>query len=231
MIIIKNLYKSYEDMVLENINLEVKGNKIVGLIGKNGSGKTTLLKILASIVKPTKGSINIFDEQLGYKSREIVSFMMDESSLFKDMTVKEALEFYKTFFWDFNEGNAKRMLAEFSINLNSKINTLSKGTIEKLNIVLTFSRKAKVYLLDEPLAGVDPGDRQKIINTIIDNFEEGSIMIISTNLISEIEDILDDVIFLKNGKVSIYSSIEDLKKSGKNSLKELFKEEKNEGHM
>lgn len=231
MIKIKNLYKSYEDMVLENINLEVKGNKIVGLIGKNGSGKTTLLKILASIVKPTKGSITIFDEKLGYKSREIVSFMMDESSSFKDMTVKEALAFYEAFFWDFNEGNAKRMLAEFNINLNSKINTLSKGTIEKLNVVLTFSRKAKVYLLDEPLAGVDPGDRQKIINTIIDNFEEGSIMIISTNLISEIEDILDDVIFLKNGKISIYSSIEDLKKSGKNSLKELFKEEKNEGHM
>lgn len=228
MITINNLYKSYDDVVLNGINLEVKGNRIVGLIGKNGSGKTTLLKVLSSIVKPTSGSITIFNEELGDKSREIVSFMMDENILFKGMTVKEALAFYKMFFWDFNEGNAKGMLAEFSIDLNKKIDTLSKGTLEKLNVALTFSRKAKVYLLDEPLAGVDPEDRVKVIDTILNNFEEGSIMIISTNLISEIEYILDDVLFLKSGQVSLYSSIKDLKDAGINSLRELFMEENNE---
>ncbi|KMT21322.1 ABC transporter ATP-binding protein [Clostridium cylindrosporum] len=228
MIIIENLYKSYDKMVLKDINLNIKGNRIVGLIGKNGSGKTTLLKIISSIVKPSSGKITIFNKEIGYKSREIVSYMMDENILFKGMTVKEALEFYKMFFWDFNEGNAKGMLAEFQIDLSKKINTLSRGNLEKLNVALTFSRKAKVYLLDEPLAGVDPEDRVRVIDTILNNFEEGSIMIISTNLISEIEYILDDVIFLKSGEVAIYSSIDDLKGLGIQSIRELFMEESNE---
>ncbi|MEF9952624.1 MAG: ABC transporter ATP-binding protein [Clostridium sp.] len=222
MISIKNLNKKYKELVLKDINLEVKGNKIVGLIGKNGCGKTTLLKILSTLVKPTSGEVNIFSEPLGEKSREIVSFMMDENILFKGMTVREALEFYKEFFWDFNEGNARGMLAEFSIDINRKIDTLSLGSLEKLNVALTFSRKAKVYLLDEPLFGVDPDDRRKVIETILDNFEEGSIMIISTHLVSDIEPILDEVIFMKDGTVKLHSSIEDLKNRGINSIKELF---------
>ncbi|MEG0641733.1 MAG: ABC transporter ATP-binding protein [Clostridium sp.] len=228
MIEIKNLNKSYKESVLKDVNLQIKGNRIVGLIGKNSSGKTTLLKILSSIVKPSSGDIKIFGEEIGYKTREIVSFMMDENILLKGMTVKESLEFYKMFFWDFNEGNARGMLAEFGIDLNRKINTLSLGSLEKLNVVLTFSRKAKVYLLDEPLFGVDPEDREKVINTILDNFEEGSIMIISTNLVSELEHILDDVIFLKNGMVNVFSSMKGLKQLGINSLKDLFMENKYE---
>lgn len=228
MIKIRNLYKEYDNTVINNINIDINSNKIIGLIGKNGSGKTTLLKIIASLVKPSKGSVKVFDEELSYKSRQIVSFMMDEPILFKGITVKEALEFYKMFFWDFNIGNAKGMLAEFKIDINRRIDTLSKGALEKLNVALIFSRKAKVYLLDEPLGGIDPSDRLKVIDTITNNFEEGSIMIISTNLISEIEHILDEVIFLENGEIKIYSTVEDIKKSGIKSLNELFMEADNE---
>lgn len=222
MISIKNLNKVYKEVVLDNINLEIEGNRIVGLIGKNGCGKTTLLKILSTLVKPTSGEVSIFSAPLGEKSREVVSFMMDENILFKGMTVRDALNFYKKFFWDFNEGNARGMLGEFSIALDTKIDALSLGSLEKLNVALTFSRKAKVYLLDEPLFGVDPEDRRKVIETILDNFEKGSIMIISTHLVCDIEPILDEVIFMKDGKVKIHSSIKALKESGINSIKELF---------
>ncbi|MEF9933811.1 MAG: ABC transporter ATP-binding protein [Clostridium sp.] len=222
MISIRGLSKVYKETVLDNINLEIEGNKIVGLIGKNGCGKTTLLKIISSLVKPTSGEISIFSNEISDKSREIVSFMMDENILFKGMRVRDALNFYREFFWDFNEGNARGMLAEFSIDIDRKIDTLSLGSLEKLNVALTFSRKAKVYLLDEPLFGVDPEDRRKVIETILDNFEEGSIMIISTHLVCDIEPILDEVIFMKDGKIKLHSTIKELRKNGINSLEELF---------
>lgn len=228
MIEIKNLYKTYKKNTLEDINLTIKGNKIVGLIGKNESGKTTLLKILASIVKPTSGEISIFGEEVGYKSREIVSYIMNDNTLFKGLDIKDIISFYKSFFWDFNEGSAKAMLAEFNIDLSRKVETLSKGTIEKLIIVLTFSRKSKVYLLDEPLGGIDVGDRKKVLDIIHDNFQEGAIIIITTSLITEIEGILDEIIYLRKGKVFIHDSIENLKKQGINSLVDLFQEENNE---
>lgn len=231
MIKIDNLSKVYKKKVLDNISLEIQGNKIVGLLGKNQSGKTTLLKILASIVKPTSGEIHIFNEELGYKSREIVSYIISENMMFKNMNIKDILAFYRDFFWDFNEGSAKTMFAELNIDLNSKVETLSKGTIEKLNIVLTFSRKSKVYLLDEPLGRIDIGDRRKVIDIILDNFQEGSILIISSSLVAEIEDILDEVIFIKDGEVLIHNSIENLKEQGMSSLVDLFKEENNETYI
>lgn len=221
----KGLKKSYgKKPVIHDMNLELEQGKIIGLLGPNGSGKTTLIKILAGILSRNDGDVAIDGKQIGVESKKIVSYLPERTYFSTSMKVKETIEFFEDFYEDFRRERAEQMLANLGIDLNSKIKHLSKGTREKLQLVLVMSREAKIYLLDEPMGGVDPAARDYILKTILTNYSENSSVIISTHLISDVEKVLDDVVFIKNGVIVLHESADDIREKKGKSIDALFRE-------
>jgi len=221
----ENLCKSYfTKKALQGVNLEVEQGKIVGLLGPNGSGKTTFLKIVAGILHPSSGQILIDGQKPGVYTKAMVSYLPDTEYFFKWMKIKDAVAYFKDFYADFDEKKASELLEFMKLDVNSSIKSLSKGMKEKLKLTLVLSRKAKLYVLDEPLGGVDPTAREKILDAIINNFSENSSMIITTHLVNDIERIFDDVAFINDGEIVLQGNAEELRLSKKKSIDELYRE-------
>lgn len=222
---IKNLTKKYYTKeALCNINLNIDSGKIVGLLGPNGSGKTTLIKLLAGLLTATSGNVLIDNKKVGVETKAIVSYLPDKPYFASWMKVHDILAFFSDFYRDFDMKKATEMLELLKIGVNDRIKTMSKGTKEKLNLVLVMSRNAKLYLLDEPIGAVDPAARDYILKTIISNYREDSSVIIATHHISDVEKILDDVIFLNQGEIELNSAVEDLREQRGKSIDEIFRE-------
>ncbi len=221
----KELFKRYSGKTaLKGINLTVERGRIVGLLGPNGSGKTTLLKLANSLITPSQGEILIDGKLPGIETKKIVSYLPERSYLADWMTVNDIVCFFNDFYTDFNPAVAMNMFSSLSINPSSRLKTLSKGTKEKVQLILVMSRAADLYLLDEPIGGVDPAARDYILNTIIGNYNENASVIISTHLIADVEKILDDVIFISNGEIKLTSSVDDIREKSGKSVDELFRE-------
>ncbi|MCC2341347.1 ABC transporter ATP-binding protein [Bacillus tropicus] len=222
---IENLWKRYGlKAVIRELNIEITEGKIVGLVGDNGSGKTTLLKMIAGLQHPSEGSITIAGKKVGLETKEIVSFMSDKPVFDDWMTVIDSIFFYRDFYKDFDIQKAVDTVAEFKIPLEEKITALSKGMVEKLQIILTFSRKAKLYVLDEPLGGIDLISREHVLELILQFYREDCTILISTHLINEVENIFDEVIFLKDGESVLHENVEELRFQRGKAVTDLFKE-------
>lgn len=209
---------------LKGLNLTVPAGRIVGLLGTNGSGKTTLIKMIAGLLTPTSGNIYIDGKVPGVRTKSIVSYLPDRTFLPDWMTVSEILKYYADFYKDFDKKRASQMLGDLSIPLTSRLKALSKGTKEKVQLILVMSRRAKLYLLDEPIGGVDPATRDYILNTIIQNYNPQSSIIISTHLISDVEKVLDNFLFVHEGVVVNAGSTDEVRQNQGKSLDELFRE-------
>ncbi|MCQ2559132.1 MAG: ABC transporter ATP-binding protein [Clostridia bacterium] len=222
---VKELSKSYGRVpVLSQISFSLPVGKIVGLLGPNGSGKTTLIKIAAGLLTPTSGTLLIDQKPVGLATKALVSYLPDRLSLPERMRVREALEYYADFFADFDLKRAEEMLQRLNVPLDRQLKALSKGMKEKLQLVLTMSRQAKLYLLDEPIGGVDPATRDYILETIINNYEPESTVIISTHLIADVEKVLDEFLFLKDGRIVLQDSVDNVRENQGKSLDALFRE-------
>lgn len=223
----KNLIKSYsnnERRAVNGVNIVIPSGRIVGLLGPNGSGKTTLIKMINGLLVPTEGEVLIEGEAPGPKSKAVISYLPERPSLPTGKTVSEILDFYEDFYADFDRSKANEMLSSLNISQSARIKTLSKGTKEKVQLIMVMSRAAKLYILDEPIAGVDPAARDYIIKTIIGNYQPGSSVLLSTHLISDVENVLDDVVFIKNGEVVLSSAVEELREKEGKSLDSYFRE-------
>jgi len=209
--------------VLNQIDLVIKKGKIVGLLGPNGSGKTTLIKLINGLLVPTSGEILIGGKKPGLDTKKIVSYLPERNSLYNWMKVKELVEFYKEFFEDFSEEKANSLLSMLNIDSNSRLKILSKGTKEKIQLILAMSRDADLYCLDEPIGGVDPAAREHIINTILNNYNRKGSILISTHMIADIEGILDEVILIKEGNILEHSTTSDIKKNSGLTVDEYFR--------
>ena len=221
----RNLVKSYGNKVaLEGIDLSMKRGRIVGLLGPNGSGKSTLIKLANGLLTPTSGELLINGNKPGIETKKIVSYLPETTYLADWMKVSDIINFFKDFYEDFNVEKAYDMLSKLNINANDKLKTMSKGTKEKVQLILVMSREAELYFLDEPIAGVDPAARDYILNTIISNYNENATVVISTHLISDIEQILDDVIFISYGKIYLSKSVDEIREEEGKSVDALFRE-------
>lgn len=209
---------------LNNIELSVEKGKIVGLLGPNGSGKTTLIKLANGLLTPTGGEILINGVPVGVDSKMIVSYLPDRNFLSQWFTVKQMVQYFEDFYLDFSSQRAYEMLKGLGIDVTRKIKTLSKGTQEKVELILVMSRNAKLYLLDEPIAGVDPATRDYILRTIISNYNEDATVIISTHLIADVEQILSDVIFINNGSIVLKDSADSIREKHGQSVDGFFRE-------
>lgn len=222
---IKDLTKSYfNKKAVNNISLNIPKGKVVGVLGPNGSGKTTLIKILSGILRSTSGEVLIDGKKPGVYTKSIVSYLPDRNFLYEWMKVEEAITFYKDFYKDFDEEKAYELLDFMKLNKNAKVSSLSKGMKEKLNLTLVLSRKAKVYILDEPIAGVDPVARDQILDAIIKNYNQDSTMLITTHLVRDIEGVFDEVVFLKDGEVYMQGNAENLREEKQMQIDDLYKE-------
>ncbi len=221
---IKNLSKSYGNkQVLKNINLKIPSGKIIGLLGKNGVGKTTLIKLINDLLTPSTGEILINGKSVGVNSKKDIAYLPERTYLDRGMEVKEILKYFEEFYDNFNKEKAIKLLKDLDLDINERVNKMSKGMQEKLQLILVMSRDAKLYILDEPLGGVDPATRDYILDTILSNFSEGASVIISTHLISDIERILDEVIFIDNGEIVLTSSADKLREEEKSGIDEIFR--------
>lgn len=209
---------------LSDVSLQVNPGRIVGLLGPNGSGKSTLIKLANGLLVPNEGSITIGGHSIGVSTKAIVSYLPDRNYLSNWMKVSQIIDYFHDFYTDFDRSKAYEMLNRLEINPADKLKTMSKGTKEKVQLILVMSRNASLYLLDEPIGGVDPAARDYILSTILTNYNEGGSILISTHLISDIEQILDDVIFLKQGLVHMTSSVDDIRSSYRKSVDDLFRE-------
>ena len=220
-----NLTKQYNDVTaLKNINLSIESGKIIGLLGPNGSGKTTLIKLINGLLTQTEGNIFINGEKPGVQTKKIVSYLPDNNFLNNWMTIEQIIEYFNDFFEDFRPELAYTMLQKLGVEKNNKLKHLSKGNKEKVCLILTMCRNALLYVLDEPIAAVDPATRDYIISTIINNYNPDASIIISTHLISDIETILDEVIFINKGYVVLHDSVENIRNEKGKSIDELFRE-------
>lgn len=220
----KHLYKEFDNkQILKDINLKIPRGKIIGLLGKNGTGKSTLIKLINDLLTPTSGEILINGEKPGVKSKEIISYLPERTYLDKEMTIKQVIKYFEEFYKNFDTQKAIKLLKDLNLDINTKISKMSKGMQEKLQLILVMSRNAELYVLDEPLGGVDPATRDYILDTILSNFSEGASVIISTHLISDIERILDEVIFIDNGEIILTSSADELRNKEKSSIDEIFR--------
>ena len=211
-------------LALNNVDLTVPKGRIVGLLGPNGSGKSTLIKLANGLLTPTQGTILVDGKEPGIETKKIVSYLPERTYLTEWMTVQDMLDLFNDFYADFNIAKARDMLARLNIQTKARIKTMSKGTKEKVQLILVMSREAQLYLLDEPIGGVDPAARDYILNTIIANYNENATVLISTHLISDVEQILDDVIFINQGSVVLPSSVDDIREKQDKSVDALFRE-------
>lgn len=225
MIELKNLTKTFGRLhAIDGLDLTLPKGKIIGLLGPNGSGKSTLFKLLNGLLEPTEGEIYIEGSKPSTATKSIISYLPERTYLNEWMKVYEIIDFFADFYEDFQKDKAYSMLEKLNIDPKASLKTLSKGTKEKVQLILVMSRRAKLYLLDEPIGGVDPAARDFILSTILSNYEEGSTLIISTHLISDIEKIFDEVILLKDGKLYEYAPVEELREKSGKSVDELFRE-------
>ena len=223
---VNHVSKSYgANRVLDDVTFSIPKGKIVGLLGPNGSGKTTLIKLINDLLKEDSGIIKVGGLDLGVETKKLISYLPDKNYLNNNMTVLELLNYFKDFYEDFRIDKAKELIGKLDLDLNQKLKTMSKGTKEKVQLILVMSRKAKLYILDEPIGGIDPAARDYIINTILTNFSNDASLLISTHLISDLEKVLDEVIFLKNGKVVRTGSTDEIRKETNMSINDLFREE------
>ena len=221
----KKLNKSYGSKhALEDVNLQLGSGRILGLLGPNGSGKTTLIKLAEGLLQPTSGEILIDGEKPGAASKAKIAYLPDREYLPEYMTVEQLLKFYRDFFKDFDAVRAEDMLKSLNINKSQRLKKLSKGTKEKVQLILTMSRDAKIYILDEPIAGVDPAARDYILKTIISNYCPDSLVIICTHLIADIESVLDEVVFLKDGRIVLHGEADAIREQKGMNIDELFRE-------
>ncbi|MDK2942199.1 MAG: type transport system ATP-binding protein [Acetobacterium sp.] len=220
-----NLTKSYgKKAALSQINMEVPRGRIIGLLGPNGSGKSTFIKLAAGLLVPSSGEIFIDGQAPGALTKAKVSYLSERSYLSDWMRVSEILVFFEDFYEDFNRIKAENMLKDLAINPDDRLKTMSKGTKEKVQLILVMSRQAELYLLDEPIGGVDPAARDYILNTIITNYKEEASVIISTHLIADIEQILDDIMFINQGELVLSSSVDEIRETHNKSVDGLFRE-------
>ena len=221
---IKDLNKSFDNKeILKDINLSIQSGKIIGLLGKNGVGKTTLIKLINDLLTPTSGEILIKGQKIGVETKKVISYLPERTYLNKQMKVSEVISYFEDFYDNFDSEKAKKLLKDLDLDINQKLTKMSKGMQEKVQLVLVMSRNADLYVLDEPLGGVDPATRDYILDTILSNFNENASVIISTHLISDIEKILDEVIFIDKGKIVLQSEADKLRNKEKASIDEIFR--------
>jgi len=219
-----NVNKSFGDkQILKDINLKVSRGKIIGLLGKNGTGKSTLIKLINDLLTATSGKILVNGCPVGVESKKIISYLPERTYLDKSMTVDEVIEYFNDFYDSFDSSKARKLFEDLGLDTSMKLSKMSKGMQEKVQLVLVMSRRADLYILDEPLGGVDPATRDYILDTILTNFNEGASVIISTHLIADIERILDEVIFIDKGEIILQSDSDELRKKENASIDEIFR--------
>lgn len=220
-----NLSKTYDfDNALNNVNLSIESGKIIGLLGPNGSGKTTFIKLLNGLLKPTEGEIFIDGKNPGVETKKIVAYLPDKNYLDNSKTVKAILQLFADFYDDFDLERAQNMLKDLGIDITRRFKLLSKGTKEKVQLILVMCRRAKLYLLDEPIAGVDPAARDYILNTVIKNYNKEATVIISTHLIADVEKVLDEAIFISKGEILLYQDVKSIINEHNKTVDEYFRE-------
>ena len=221
---IKNISKSFDSKkIIDDVSFDIEEGKIVGLLGKNGSGKTTIIKMINDLLTADSGEILIAGEKISEKTKAIVSYLPERTYLSSGDTVADVFRFFETFYSDFDREKAEALLVDLELDLNAKLSKMSKGMKEKIQLILVMSRKARLYILDEPLGGVDPSTRDYILRTILSNFGEDSSLIITTHLVSDVEKILDDVIFIDKGKLLLYENADALREKEGESINEIFR--------
>ncbi len=221
----RGLVKSYDKVsALDGLDLTIQPGRIVGLLGPNGSGKSTLMKLANGLLTPTAGEVLIDGKAPGQETHNLVSYLPDRPSLPQWMTIRQLQDFYADFFPDFDRERCREMLDRLEISSHRKLKDLSKGNREKVQLVLTMSRQARLYLLDEPMGGVDPAARDFILETILKNYDPEATVVISTHLIADVEKVLDEVIFLDRGKAALHASVDDLRAETGKSVDALFRE-------
>ncbi len=219
------LRKTYgKEDALKSIDLQLGRGRIIGLLGPNGSGKTTLIKLANGLLVADGGEILVDGKAPNVETKKIISYLPDKNYLDDDQSVDSIIQLFKDFYDDFSEEKARQMLESLHINPTKRMKTLSKGTKEKVQLILVMSRKADLYLLDEPIAGVDPAAREYILDTIIKNYDENATVIISTHLISDVEKVLDEVIFIQNGNIMLHKGVDEIRESHGMSVDEYFRE-------
>lgn len=223
---IKGLSKRYEGkkLALDNLNLTLPRGRIIGLLGPNGSGKTTLIKLITGLLTPTSGSITVNGMSIGVTTKSRIAYLPERTYLQSSMRVDDMIDFFTEFYADFKKERAFEMLKALGIDPSARLKTLSKGTKEKVQLILVMSRDADLYILDEPIAGVDPAARDYILRTIISNYNENATVLISTHLITDIESVLDEVVFIRYGKLILYNSVDNIREHFGKSIDAYFRE-------
>lgn len=220
----KDLCKSFDNrVILDNVNIKIERGKIVGLLGKNGQGKTTLIKLINDLLTPTSGEVLINGKKPSIESKKIIAYLPERTYFDKSMKVSDIIKYFKEFYDNFNEEKALKLLDDLELDKNSRLAKMSKGMQEKVELILVMSREADLYILDEPLGGVDPATRDYILDTILSNFKDGASVIISTHLIADIERILDEVIFIDKGKIILTGDADTIRKKEKASIDDIFR--------
>ena len=221
----QNVTKKYSSKkALDNVSFTLEPGKIYGLLGPNGSGKSTAIKIINDLLQPTSGTVLVNGSKPGVESKKIISYLPDRNYLNDWMKVEDAFKLFEDFYEDFDRNRAEEMLRSLNIDSGARLKTLSKGTLEKVQLILIMARRAKLYVLDEPIAGVDPAARDYILQTILGNYGEESSILISTHLITDIEKVLDEVLFLQNGRIVLQGAVDDIRAEHGKSIDGLFRE-------
>ena len=222
----KNVCKSYgKKEVLKDVNLSLPSGKIIGLLGKNGSGKTTLIKAINGLLSIDKGEVLIDGKKVGVDTKKIISYLPERNYLNVHKKVKDIIDYFSDFYEDFDKDKVYKLLNNLNIQADDKLVTMSKGMREKVQLALVMSRRAKLYILDEPMGGVDPATRDYILDTILNNFDEGATILMSTHLISDIERVLDEVVFIDDGRITRCESAEKIREETGKSIDEVFRED------
>lgn len=221
---INNIHKSFDDKkIIDDVSFSVGQGKIVGLLGKNGSGKTTIIKMINDLLTIDSGEILVNGEKISEKTKAMISYLPERTYLDSSKTVSQVFTFFEDFYTDFDREKAEKLLKDLDLDVNAKLSKMSKGMKEKVQLVLVMSRKSKLYILDEPLGGVDPSTRDYIMKTILSNFDEDASMLITTHLIADVEKILDEVIFIDKGKIILNETADELRTKEKASINEIFR--------
>lgn len=221
----KNLTKTYgQKTAIDHINLTIESGHIIGLLGPNGSGKTTLIKMINGLLTPTSGNLYMREQPIGIESKKHISYLPDHTYLNMNQRISDIIAFFSDFYEDFDQERAYDMLKKLQIDSRDRLKSMSKGTKEKVQLILVMSRHADLYILDEPIAGVDPAARDYILDVILSNYEPEASILISTHLIADIENILDEVIFIQNGQIRLTSTVDDIRQNQGKSVDALFRE-------
>ena len=221
---VKNINKSFDNKkIIDNVSFDIESGKIVGLLGKNGCGKTTIIKMINDLLTIDSGEILVNGQKISEETKKIVSYLPERTYLEPDYTVAQVFTLFEEFYSDFDRQKAEKLLKDLDLDINSSLSKMSKGMKEKVQLILVMSRHAKLYILDEPLGGVDPVTRDYILQTILSNFDDGASMIITTHIVSDIEKILDDVIFIDKGKIVLTGNADELREKEKSSINDIFR--------